>query len=375
MSKSREDRLAHDPLGLRWDLERALADPALEVLVAEGDAPNPEAEAAAFRLAVALGSCRLFGIDAGTLDGTLPTRTAIAACAGAIARIRHDLEIARSLAERFDAAIGPEVFEVACAPIEARMNLWAAVIAIDEADMAALERDDPGRPDLNHALHRVLDGLDELDSALRAEKGVLCIACDTDLLTNYRTMLAPEYGEVLPWWLDGTLEAEGKRLVRETEAYLPGPDAWRRLRERLRPSMSEGPETLSFSLSPLSVPPALAAAGAKEFSRAPDTYWRSPDGRFVARLVQPDMYRGAEDPVALSFYDSTLDERAVELAGRVVRFLGVRATVDPAGRVWFTRGQFPDASEVSDPALFVDEQAWRLFDPDAEEGVAGNPGS
>lgn len=154
-----ETSLTPDPLGRRPDVHGALCNPGL------ADLTRPGGELAAYWLAVAYGNCRLEGIAPEPKDdGTL-----VAAAAREMERQARDLTAdADSLPLQHDACHEPPIFErLVCGILHRRVELWAASVALDEAHDAALAEVDP----------KILS-------------------------------LAPEFNEVLPWWLDGRLESQ-----------------------------------------------------------------------------------------------------------------------------------------------------------------------
>jgi hypothetical protein len=58
-----------DPLGWREELRHALGQPALASFSDDAQTEDSEACRSAYQVAACLGKCRLFGVDAGELDG------------------------------------------------------------------------------------------------------------------------------------------------------------------------------------------------------------------------------------------------------------------------------------------------------------------
>src|SRR4051794_13480033 len=114
MTEAREGR---DPVGCLEDLREALAQAELD----EFDAPGPAgvssegARTAAYDLAVALGRCRLFGVEPGDeLDGTLPGAVALAAASVLEGHLRGWAEEARTLGQHWDETADPVEAEDLC---------------------------------------------------------------------------------------------------------------------------------------------------------------------------------------------------------------------------------------------------------------------
>jgi hypothetical protein len=311
-----------------------------------GMPPSPPACQAAYRLALALGRCRLFGCDAGAADGTLPVE--VAAAAGV--DLCNWLELWRTHAERlgedWDAA-PPVEGELICGDVlSARMSAWAALAAIEEAYFDAVDNDLQGKDSLEKTLDQVLDRLGKFDDALHQQQELLATLTATHLLDNWRRELGPEYREMLPWWLDGTLEVCSERLCKEMLASLPGPEAWKRLRER---SLAQGPAIMplrrhSMDVVPVETAPAhLAAAGTRDASSTHVVGWRSPDGRYRARLHLPtEVTRGGDEELWLDF--STVDfDPAYELENQQIVLSDFELVIGSEARVVFRLAALQDA--------------------------------
>src|SRR5207253_3232913 len=99
--------LAGDPYGCREDLRDALDDTDLEAVGSDGKAP-PEAASAAYEVAIALGRCRLFGVEPGEgLLATLPPHLALAAAAELTRLLGGWADLADGLGEAWLAAVDP----------------------------------------------------------------------------------------------------------------------------------------------------------------------------------------------------------------------------------------------------------------------------
>lgn len=369
----------------REQLRQALDEPALEAFddPAGGAQPGAEAQAAAYDLAVALGNCRLFGVEPGEdLDGTLPPDIALAAAREAERVAAAEAERAGGLGPAFDGAeAGEEQEDLACGALEGRMELWAAAVAVDESYEAAVEAaagsEDPVPLDpelLGEALDRLGNALADLDDRLREAKGILSVAAGTRLLSNWREALAPPYRGILPWWLDGTLEREAEAADRELRRWTPGPEVWRIVAEEVereeRGRKSDqgfrGPVPPHPPL-PLGMPPVLwrerAAAGDQSTLGASDVVlrWTSPDGSVLAFLSLPSPIReGADKRFAVSFKHSRSagGNAARELEGSEVALGVSRTTVNAAGHAEFTLDELLAAGDLT--RLAVAGTPWAL---------------
>jgi len=297
---------APDPLGCRDALAEALARPALDAL--EGTPPDltPDAVAAALDAAVALGRCRLFGVALpDDLDGVLPPAYALAAAAGLSGELPRRADDTRRLAADGPGELLPFAAEEPyLALLEARLDAWAALVALDEAHAEAAAGDDPLLPDLAGRLDAALDAADAFDDALRGVSGLQSVAGETNLLSNWRRLLAKPYADLLPWWLE---EGEADAGAGEGPETQPGPELWR----RLRPEAGRLREPLT------------AAAAVGEAPRYDLYRWLEPGGWWLAHLVVPPV--GEQEAVTLRFV--ARDEAAPPVAGRRVRLAGAEETV------------------------------------------------
>ena len=120
------------------------------------------------------------------------------------------------------------------------MDAWAAQVAIDEAYMDTWDMPDEGAAgQLESVAVELNEALDAFDLELRARQDLLCIAAETPLLKNWRSLLHPAYGECLPWWLDGTLEAVAKQVEEKVIASQPSAEASRKVRDAAQRERSE----------------------------------------------------------------------------------------------------------------------------------------
>src|SRR5262249_44798821 len=151
-----------DPAGCLDALRSALSQPELEELEQPSTIPASErACRAAFGAAVALGSCRLFGVstrEAEDLNGVLPPRTALAAATALYQFLGEMRRAAEGLAaDREPPGQLVEEEEVCLDLLESRMDVWAAFVAIDESWQDCLEAP-PGEADpLEEQLGRAVD--------------------------------------------------------------------------------------------------------------------------------------------------------------------------------------------------------------------------
>lgn len=196
--------------------------PALAASDGDGTSDDPEALRSAYQAAACMGRCRLFGVDAGELDGTLPTGLALAASVQWSAYLGEWIEAAGRLPRAWsETAEEVEALDRAVDLLTARTESWAVFLAVDEAYQDSVELASPAGPRLGPALRFALDSLDRFDGVLRDNAAYLAPVAGTELLNNLRSLLAPGYGRTLPWWLDGSLEDLWKRIREAAPAWLP----------------------------------------------------------------------------------------------------------------------------------------------------------
>lgn len=224
-----------DPMGWIEELQEALECPNLEEFDDPSKEPSQDAKRAAYEVAVALGRCRVFGLEIPKdLDGVLPPREAKAAAELATEYVRQWIEEARQLGARWDESPGPVAEALCCETLEACMESYFAMQAIMEALEAAWEENDPEADSLFQAAHQLAIQMDVWSEILQEPENLelLSTVAYLPLLDNWRSMLAEPYKSALPWWLDGTLEAVSKQIERICLQTLPAGETWRRMVRR-----------------------------------------------------------------------------------------------------------------------------------------------
>src|SRR5262249_50400538 len=143
-----------------------------------------------------------------------------------------------------NAPVMMEAFDALLDPIEARMESWAAFVAIDEAYEEALYSAWPERRNFAAILDECLAALDRFDEALKGEIEHFAIVSRTALLNNWRRMLAEEYRAALPWWLDGTLERIDEQVAEHATTWQPRRPGRTKPGEQARLDFSSDPEVV-----------------------------------------------------------------------------------------------------------------------------------
>ena len=196
------------------ELRESLADPLLDEFDAN---PSAEAKQAALRVAVNLGYCRLFGIDAGEVDGVMPLAEAIGAAEALDDFVDESIAEVKRYPKEWDNTIGEEAEDLTIGILDRRMDAWAAHVAISEAALWATVGRASGISYLLEAQERYEAKLRQLDELMQTPEVIelLSTVTGTRVLENWRVQLVEPYSLSLLYWLDGTLEAVAKRVEEE----------------------------------------------------------------------------------------------------------------------------------------------------------------
>src|SRR5262249_5729213 len=149
----------------------------------KADRPESEeletARRAAVDVAIALGRCRLHGVDLAEDDGVLPLKLAQAAVPRLIAALDRRATIACDLENRLNQAAAPIEIEDLCLNLlRDRLDAWAAFLAIDEAYAATRETEGMSAAVLPSELLPLLQAIDRYDEALQAQLDVFTMVAD-----------------------------------------------------------------------------------------------------------------------------------------------------------------------------------------------------
>lgn len=379
------DENPRDRLGYLTTLREVLHHPGLSAFRGGGTI-TPEAEAAAAVLAETIGYCRLFGIEPpADVDGTIPAHVALAAARSLRTRLEQVLVECDLLPERWENARSQLEMDSLCSDLlHVRMSAWATLVALHEAWAAAAERRQAGADELEDALDTVISAIDRFDVALRRDVELVATVTGTNLLENWRSMLADEHASALPWWLDGTLERTTEAIERRATCLLPGPPSEQsrqqpRGADAPRSPMSPTPAVLPFhAIRELFAIPAaysLAAEGQELRPFRKSLRWNSrPDGSGHSALLQiPSRrdpagqtkleisFRPAGDSTELALRDQLLGKPAI-LA--LARSHVCQRTVagQPLLFAWFLLEDIPDIG-IERLDLSVDGCDWYPSDP------------
>jgi hypothetical protein len=318
---------------IREELFQALENSNLDLFEVAGSPLSAEAEAAAFELAVALGQCRVCGVEIPPeLDGTLPVPVAQAA-SRVLARLCEQLtEDITQLPDELGEASPPEADVILGDFFEGLMQTYFAMEAISECYERMLEEDDPDRREFDLEYDRALDAIGKLDAVLSEADHLVVLSevVNLPVYRNWKAMLAEPYRSVPPWWLDGTLEEVAREVW---EVFKRPVSAVSASRETAKVLLRQASVEHKYSVSVLcDLRPPVALAAAAPEDRPPVRFlllWDSPDGKYVARLSVPE-YEPQDGLVVLEILYGNY-EPAKEFAGVPVWLSGVRAQVDECG--------------------------------------------
>jgi|GEM_PF-3315925 len=258
---------------LARELRSRVADVFADVAALDPALPESFPQALPVEAAVTWGNCLLFTGEAPWEP--FPDWLAVPAVERLTALLGSAIEQAGRLPADWDMAGSDEAEDLVAGLLEARMDSWAALEAIDTVG------DVPNLVDRIMACEEVLA---QFDRALEGRVEFLATLADTQLLANWRMSLAEPYRDPLPWWLDGRLEAtaaEVDRFVLAMERDLFGP------KFLVMPTTNQA----DFRGIREGVVQACAAAADVSPSGTPSLtpllQWQSPDGMLAAALLPP----------------------------------------------------------------------------------------
>lgn len=342
------------------ELRDALSAQELQDLI-EGAAISTETATAALRAAIALGYCRLYGIDLGEEEGVLPTPVALAAANGLQVEVDTLRQEAETLPQRWDDTEETRERDELCLDLlRGRMDVQAAFIAVEEALAEAQCQGEISWEQYAKETDALVAGLDKLDQTFQQREilEILSSVTDYPLLRNWRQMLADEFRPAQFWWLDGQLESVAQQLTDAFVREAPSPEAWRRVREAKR--LREAQKAALLRMCLLRAVFTRRIAAASEATSA-TLAWTSPDGRFQA-LCRVAL--GGTLPGKLTLYFmQTTGEPAPELTNAPVWWAGIASSISQEGSAVFEAEKLRKALEGNQmPELLVgpQQQLWLL---------------
>ncbi len=370
-------RNQEDVLGYLQELREALADPDLEKF---DTVPDEAAEDAAARLAVALGYCYVFGVDPGEDFGVLPTREARGAAESLIRSAHRLASDVDSLPSRWDATpLGIEADTLCADILERRMDLWVAPIALTDAALEAMCSDDPQAGLLNARVAALHEAINDVDDKMRREEpltilttlvgteGLMLLVIDVgntntvlgifknkELIRNWRQLLVEPYASMPPYWLDGTLEEVDRACQQSLQQ-----DLTRFARPTMAAERAHRAALVIRDLRPI----ALAADAPAPSAPVILLRWRSPDGRYSARLPYARVPIVGQK-VQLTIRRAESSETADELAGAAVDCAGSTGRLGPDASMDISLDALRAAAKAADELpLRVNDVPWEELPP------------
>lgn len=282
---------------------------------------HDDSPAAVRGLLVALGQCAA----SGQTPAAVPS-AAIAPLLGdtrsLAARLAAELPELAALNDRWHAARSQsEADAIAAAPLERRLEAFFALEGLESLAAAM--------PSATDAIEGVADELAgailAYDEALRAQLDVLCTLADSDMLTAWRRSLPAGFA-LLPWWLDGTLEARASVLARRTDA----------IAARISTAIGSPPPPMPVMAAEAAS--AIARAGGFMLAAATPAAggitthsWRHPSRSIEGVLFVPSSF--TESAVLRMVFHGSREEREErDLVGEVILLNGLPAVIQSEGQ-------------------------------------------
>lgn len=346
---------AEDGYGCTDDLREALSRPELaELENASADSLDASGGArdAALDVAIAIGHCRLFGVEPVDFDGTLPLAVGVAAAQELCDRAAQWTRQADDLYKNWSAQDSFGKHDLCATLLERRMDAWAALVALDETHTLVVGEEHPCETFLA-VWGRALECVDEFDEALQEQVETLSTVLDLPLVENWRKLLVAPYNAVLPWWLDGTLEAVDREIGEWAQQIVPGPDAWREWARRQKVTRPGAADNEPIQPTPRHRIVQLGQA-AERGSDVPATQpaevlkweYESGEGPILVRLPVPyeaDL-EGGDELALKAFYASgprEEDPACEAVAGKMVRLMDLQETAFGLdATAWFSAAEF-----------------------------------
>lgn len=222
------------------------------------------------------------------------------------------------LEDRWHAAAGQEMADtIVTAPLAIHLDALYAVEAVESLAEASPEN----TAVIDPVAHELAVAFLGHDRALRSHAGVLCTLADGDAFKAWRRSL-PASMDPIPWWLDGSLEAEAAALVRRTDSQAG----------RISAALDEGAVVLPMPQAPAAARAIRNAAGFRlaAATAAPaglsSHSWRHPSALIEAILWVPATFGDGAD-LRMVFRGSAERREERDLVGEVVLLEGLPAIV------------------------------------------------
>jgi hypothetical protein len=317
-------RFSEDPFDCRGALRSALSD-------RDREAGGAAGKRAAYRMVVALGRCRLFGVAPAEDGGGPPPADTAARAATELADLL-DVWTAEALhlEESWESARDPAEADDLCAGLlAAHIDARAALLVIEDVLGAA-------------GCTAVVARLSAFERALRGrrEAELLSTVVGTRLFDNWRSCLSGAFQGRFFRWID-ELEETARRIEEESARTMPGSSAWDALRRAVAFVSSGEPMLASFAALGVD---ALADAPMDdaELDLEPEPAilcWVSPDGQYRAELCLPDQEPPEDDAIAAPLnFSSRRSGRMVggpDWTGKPVWLAGAPSAIDEHGQARF----------------------------------------
>ncbi len=332
--------------------------------------------AVAVEAAEALGKCLLFGGEPEERFGRLPLRLVLAALPAACERFRDLAARAGKLGEFWDEEADQELRDRMCLEaLSDRLNAQALYLGLMHSLRQAETRGELDAAKVLDLSEPLTDLLQEYDTRLREQRGVLSTVRAHPQVACWCNALAESYRRALPWWLGPGLDEAAREAQRKVASLVeelfgalgkfPNADSGYHERPLAESGSCPGDESAanrdlrhwaeslhdalaawchSFTAGPQAAGQSSAAKGEQ---RAQQAYprsllaglvakpgvkqlwlvWHDPSGRYQAQS-RVNFPLEDDDKVCLLFVRTADGEEAPELSGTGVLLAGVRSAVN-----------------------------------------------
>jgi len=349
----------NDPF--RWtDVLEKIDDSSVAKTLREGDASNDSDSAVAYLWTETIGKCRLFGVDVEErYQINFQVASLALSCGMSFVKdsIRDLEEIEDDIAT---SETQLEIDEHVCSPLEERMDYWAVTIA---AEAAIRESHDS---DAREALLAFIDLVEKFDKGLEEKIDDICLAAQTNLLSNWTDSLDSKYAEPGPWWLDGCLEEQLRQLSASSDSPLRcGLSTMVRAMVRafnLVDAKVKSPEKVAYNTE---AEYSIAAADRAQRKTHGELRWSHPDGSVKATLRKPRKLQHKGSTEVDLVFDLVFREQSateIQLNDKTATWGKTSATIEQTSigevQAMFTYEDMIQQVEASNHDLVVDGVLW-----------------